>query len=87
MQYAFSLITIGLIFSISAQAQSNSDLDDQFKEWIDTVAFQISGTSKNASHDDLAPVEQMLGDARIADLSESLYSAAELVAQDIQIDS
>lgn len=79
MQTKFVLLITGLIFSISAQGQPDSELFDEFESWIETSAFKITGTSLDSPNNDLAPIERMIGDARIIGLSEGLHSAAEPV--------
>ncbi|MDO9319319.1 MAG: erythromycin esterase family protein [Gammaproteobacteria bacterium] len=71
------LITTGFVFSISVQAQPDSKILEEFEEWIETSAYEITETSLDASSSDLAPIERMIGDARIIGLSEGLHSPAE----------
>lgn len=76
MKLNFSLITTAFLISISAQAQTDSTI---FEEWIETSAFEITESSLDAPYSDLEPIEKLIGDARIIGLSESLHSAAEPV--------
>ncbi len=73
------LILTGLVFSVSAQAQTDSDLIEAFKDWAETSAFEMKGSSLDDPNYDLEPIGEMIGDARIVGLSESLHSAAEPV--------
>ncbi len=79
MQIKALLLTIGFLLSVSVQAQSVPEIYDEFREWIESSAFDITGSSLDAPNNDLAPVESMIGDARIIGLSESLHSVAEPV--------
>lgn len=79
MQLNLFLIFTGFVLSISVQAQPDFEILEEFEEWIETSAYEITGTSLDVSISDLAPIERMIGDARIIGLSEGLHSPAEPV--------
>ena len=72
-------ILTGIVFSVCAQAQTDSDLIEVFANWAETSAFEVKGASLDDPSYDLEPIGEMIGDARIVGLSESLHSAAEPV--------
>ena len=79
MRVSALLILTGLVFSVSAQAQTESGLIEAFAGWLETSAFEVKGSSLNDPDYDLQPIGKMVGDARIVGLSESLHSADEPV--------
>lgn len=79
MQPRFLLTITGFLFSFSAQAQTGPETIEEFHDWIVTSAFEVTESTLDASNNDLAPIESLIGNARIIGLSESLHSAAEPV--------
>jgi len=79
MQHKVLLLAVGVLFGSSAQAQTDSETYQEFKAWIESSAIEISGRSLEAPNNDLTPITQMIGSARVVGLSESLHSVAEPV--------
>lgn len=71
------LIFAGFVFSIPVQAQPDAVLLEEFENWIEASAYEVTETSLDASTSDLAPFASMIGNARVVGLSESFHSAAE----------
>jgi erythromycin esterase len=66
-----------LTTSVPAHAQSIEQIRPAFVQWARESLHPVSGASVDASTSDLAPIEQMIGDARIVALSEGIHAAAE----------
>lgn len=74
----FQIVT-GLLYGCCALAQTDTELRNGFDDWIARSAFEVKGTSINDPSTDLEPISEMIGDAKIIALSESLHAAAEPV--------
>jgi erythromycin esterase len=58
-------------------AQAPQDVRTAFLQWAKESLHPLSNADLDASTKDLAPIEQMIGDANIVGLSEGIHAAAE----------
>jgi erythromycin esterase len=58
-------------------AQAPEEVRTAFLQWAKESLHPVSNADLDASTEDLAPLERMIGDAKIVGLSESIHAAAE----------
>ncbi|MFL6575500.1 MAG: erythromycin esterase family protein [Povalibacter sp.] len=61
----------------SVEAQAPEDVRTAFLTWARHSLYPVSNVELDASTNDLTPIEQMIGDAKIVGLSEGQHAAAE----------
>lgn len=68
---------IACLMTASATAQASEDVRSSFIRWANESLHPVSDRDLSTSTEDLAPIAQMLGNAKIVGLSEGQHAAAE----------
>jgi erythromycin esterase len=72
-----SLCALALLTAPPVGAQGPAEVQSAFVHWAKKSLHPVSDADLDASTQDLRPLEQMIGDAKIVGLSEGIHAAAE----------
>jgi erythromycin esterase-like protein len=67
-----------LLLTATGWAQQPERIDKQVVEWINTNAYPLATTDPDAAIDDLAPLEAIVGPAKVVGLGEATHGSHEL---------